>query len=532
MKKPLVQIKNIYKKYEDFFVIKKFNLEIEKGEFVTLLGPSGCGKTTLLKMIAGFENPDSGKILFNNIDIKDLSIQRRPSVTVFQDYALFPNMNVEENISYGLKIIRKPIENLSKNIYKDVEKKISEYEKKSNSKIKLIEKKQKSINKEIEKINKRIEKNDLLLKISKLSEEEFELIIQNIEEKFENNFGKLIYKSIPLKIKLFENINGILSQLGSQKYIKYNSKEIEIKKEQQEVIIDFLNHKKLYRYWLTLKDKKEIFESKHNDLDYWISYWQNYPSQEAEWLEKKLLTRKITKDEIKKEVNDVIKLIGLENKNKLMPSNLSGGMQQRVALARAVVIQPEMLLLDEPLSALDAKVRKQMQMEIKRLHKELGITFILVTHDQEEALVLSDKIVVMNKGEIMQVGSPQDVYDKPKNMWVANFIGQANIFQGEIFNNGEVKINESIFKFSNEYKNFKKGKKVNIMIRPEDFDVVEKKKSKIPVKIESVTYKGLLWEAKCFWEKEIINIESINKLSVGKTIYLNWDIEDMHLMSV
>ena len=163
MKKILLQIKNISKKYNENYVIKNFDLEIEKGEFVTLLGPSGCGKTTLLKLLAGFENPDSGKILTNNIDIKDLKIQRRSSVTVFQDYALFPNMNVEENISYGLKIMRKPIENLSKDVYKEVDKKVKEYLKKSQSKIKSLEKNQLNLRKEIEKINIKINNDQTLL---------------------------------------------------------------------------------------------------------------------------------------------------------------------------------------------------------------------------------------------------------------------------------------------------------------------------------------------------------------------------------
>ena len=139
MKKILLQIKNISKKYNENYVIKNFDLEIEKGEFVTLLGPSGCGKTTLLKLLAGFENPDSGKILTNNIDIKDLKIQRRSSVTVFQDYALFPNMNVEENISYGLKIMWKPNGNLSKDVYKEVDINVKEDSKKSQSKIISLE---------------------------------------------------------------------------------------------------------------------------------------------------------------------------------------------------------------------------------------------------------------------------------------------------------------------------------------------------------------------------------------------------------
>lgn len=530
MKKILLQIKNISKKYNENYVIKNFDLEIEKGEFVTLLGPSGCGKTTLLKLLAGFENPDSGKILTNNIDIKDLKIQRRSSVTVFQDYALFPNMNVEENISYGLKIMRKPIENLSKDVYKEVDKKVKEYLKKSQSKIKSLEKSQLHLRKEIEKINIKINNDQTLLSLSKISHEEFDKKIEKIENNFKKIFSKDIYSYIPMKIKFYEAINGALFKLGINKFIKYSSKEIDTNKDELVLIIDFLKNKKKFRLAEELRIKIEVLENKYNDLDYWISYWQNYPDEEAEWLEKKILTRKITKDEIKIEVEKVIKLVGLEGKNKLLPQNLSGGMKQRVAFARAIVIEPEILLLDEPLSALDAKVRKQMQFEIKRLHKELGITFILVTHDQEEALVLSDKIVVMDSGEIKQIGTPQEIYDRPSNVWVSKFIGQANILSGKINKNLIVEINETNFKYSSEYKNFEIKSDVKIMIRPEDFDIVEKNKALISAKVESITYKGLLWEAKCIWNNIQLNVESINKIEVGKNIYLSWDIEDMHLM--
>ncbi|MGL5246034.1 MAG: ATP-binding cassette domain-containing protein [Mycoplasmoidaceae bacterium] len=530
MKKILLQIKNISKKYNENYVIKNFDLEIEKGEFVTLLGPSGCGKTTLLKLLAGFENPDSGKILANNIDIKDLKIQRRSSVTVFQDYALFPNMNVEENISYGLKIMRKPIENLSNDIYKDVDKKVKEYLKKSQSKIKSLEKSQSHLRKEIEKINKKINNDDTLFSLSKISEEEFDIKIEKIENKFMEIFNMDIYSYIPMKIKFYELINTSLFKMGINKFINYSSKEIDADKDELSLIIDLLKNKKKFRLVQELIKKIEMLENKFNDLDYWISYWQNYPDEETEWLEKKLLTRKITKEEIKNEVEKVIKLVGLEGKNKLLPQNLSGGMKQRVALARAIVIEPEILLLDEPLSALDAKVRKQMQFEIKRLHKELGITFILVTHDQEEALVLSDKIVVMDSGEIKQIGTPQDIYDRPSNVWVSKFIGQANILSGKINDKYTVNINGTNFKYSNEYKDFKINSNVEIMIRPEDFDIVNKNKSLISAKVESITYKGLLWEAKCIWNNIQLNVESIKKIEVGKTVYLSWDIEDMHLM--
>ncbi|MDE5952775.1 MAG: ABC transporter ATP-binding protein, partial [Malacoplasma sp.] len=388
-----IEIKNIIKKYPDgFLAVKKINLSIKKGEFVTILGPSGCGKTTILKMIGGFELPTSGKILVNKIDIKDLPIQRRPTATVFQDYALFPNMNVEKNIAYGLSEIRKPLENVPDTYKKDSEKYFNDCLKKSKSKIKDIEKKREVYLKEIKKLEKRISDSQSLSEVSKLTDDEYEQLIEGIEKEYsENHNQKELYKSIPFKIKFIEVINNTLSFLKINKTIELNSKN------QDQLIQKYLKYEKAYRINSIIKNKINYLNYKADDLDYWVSYWQNYPYQEKEWFDKRKLTRKLTKKEINEEVNKIIQIIGLEGKNKKMPSDLSGGMQQRVALARALVIKPEILLLDEPLSALDAKVRVQMQQELKNLHKKFGITFILVTHDQEEALTLSDKIIVMSQ---------------------------------------------------------------------------------------------------------------------------------------
>ena len=240
----IIELKNITKQYEDNIVLKDLNLDIKKNEFLTLLGPSGCGKTTTLKIIAGFEFADDGKVLFEGKDLNEIPPYERPVNTVFQKYALFPHMNIYENIAFGLKI------------------------------------------------------------------------------------------------------------------------------------------KKM--------DKKTIDEK----------------------------------------VKKMLKLVALPGFEKRSVDSLSGGQQQRVAIARALVNEPKVLLLDEPLGALDLKLRQEMQRELKNIQQQLGITFIFVTHDQEEALSMSDTIVVMNKGKIQQMGTPEDIYNEPKNAFVARFIGESNIIDG------------------------------------------------------------------------------------------------------
>lgn len=204
-------------------------------------------------------------------------------------------------------------------------------------------------------------------------------------------------------------------------------------------------------------------------------------------------------------------------------------MQQRVALARSLVIQPEIILLDEPLSALDAKVRKQLQDELKKLHKNLGITFILVTHDQEEALSLSDKVVVMSNGQIEQVGKPSDIYDSPSSLWVANFIGKTNIFEGHYIAKGEVEF-DGIASKTDVIDGFDENEACYIMIRPEDFDVVKKDEGSINARVESVLYKGLMWDIKCKYNDMIINVEGVNKVNEGDEIGLDWDDIDVHVI--
>ena len=537
MAKILVEIKNISKKYNDFEAIKNFNLTINQGEFVTLLGPSGCGKSTLLKMLGGFENSTFGKILVNKIDIKDLPIQRRPTVTVFQDYSLFPNLTAYKNIKYGLHMIRKPLTDVKKKTRDNIENVINTANKKGKIKIKEILKKQNILNIENNKLEASIKKKALLAKIHSFTEEEYDLKIDSIKKAFQIKYKKNIYNSIPLKIKMIEFWNNFLMNLNINKPIKYKIDESIINDEindvnvgEVELIKRLLSYEIAYREIHFFEKKIDVNREKYNDLDYWISYWQNFSEEEREWYEKKVLTRKLTKKEQHEKIIGVMKLVGLEGNEDKYPHELSGGMQQRVALARAIIVEPKILLLDEPLSALDAKVRKQMQEELKRLHNELGITFILVTHDQEEALTLSDKIVVMSQGEIEQIGTPEDVYDRPENTWVANFIGQANIFEAKMLPDCQVELNNQIFKVSEDYKNIPPGKNVKFMIRPEDFDVVEEKNKMISVRMVDTLYKGLLWESKCLWNDKKINIESINKIRTGDLTHLAFDYKDIHLM--
>lgn len=302
----LIEFRNIVKKFDGQVVLKGINLDIYKNEFVTLLGPSGCGKTTLLRILGGFLDQDEGSVIFNGEEISEIPAYKRPTNTVFQKYALFPHLNVYDNVAFGLRI-----------------KKMDE---------KLIEPK----------------------------------------------------------------------------------------------------------------------------------------------------------------VNRMLELVGLSSFQSKDVTLLSGGQQQRVAIARALVNEPDVLLLDEPLSALDAKLRKEMQHELKRIQEEVGITFIFVTHDQEEALTMSDKIVVMKDGNIEQIGTPTEVYNEPANKYVANFIGESNIMDGVMLEDYLVKFDDKEFKCV-DY-DFDKNQPVDVVIRPEDIRIVKKDAGKLNGQVISTIFKGVHYE--------------------------------------
>ena len=302
----LIELKGISKSYDGEKVIDSMNLYIRDGEFITFLGPSGCGKTTTLRIIGGFETADEGQLYFDGVEISEVPAYKRHINTVFQKYALFPHLNVYENIAFPLRLKKK------------------------------------------------------------------------------------------------------------------------------------------------------------------------------------------TEEEIKTRVTEMLKMVALSGFENKSVSTLSGGQQQRVAIARALVSHPKVLLLDEPLGALDLKLRKDMQNELKTIQQAVGITFIYVTHDQEEALSMSDTIVVIADGEIQQIGTPTDIYNEPKNAFVADFIGESNIIDGIMLEDKKVRFSSHVFDCVDG--GFEKNEPVDVVVRPEDVDVVPVEQGMLTGKVTSVTFKGVHYE--------------------------------------
>ena len=339
----IISFENVNKFYEDTHVLKNINFEIEKGKFYTLLGPSGCGKTTILRIIAGFTDVSNGKVTLNGADVTNLPPNKRKVNTVFQDYALFPHMNVFENIAFGLRLKKTP-----------------------------------------------------------------------------------------------ENI-------------------------------------------------------------------------------------------IKEKVADALKMVQLSGYENREISQMSGGQQQRVAIARALVNEPEVLLLDEPLSALDLKLRTDMQYELRELQQRLGITFIFVTHDQEEALAMSDEIFVMSKGEIVQSGTPVDIYDEPINRFVADFIGESNIVDGVMKEDYLVEFVGKEFECADA--GMRPNEKVEIVIRPEDLSLTSIDKGKLTVEVDTQLFRGVHYEIICYDENgNEWMIHSTRTAEVGSKVGLYFEPQDIHVM--
>lgn len=321
--------------------VDDFNLTVKRGEFVTFLGPSGCGKTTTLRMIAGFDMPSEGEILLNGKDISSLPPNKRPINTVFQRYALFPHLNIFDNIAFGLKL------------------------------------------------------------------------------------------------------------------------------------------------------------------------------------------KKLPKNEVVRKVKRVLEMVDLEGFESRKVQTLSGGQQQRIAIARALVNEPEILLLDEPLGALDLKMRKEMQLELISMHEKLGITFIYVTHDQEEALTMSDKIVVMSEGRMQQIGTPEDIYNEPKNAFVADFIGESNIFNGIMTGKKKVRFCGAEFDCVDDVEH---GTLIDAVVRPEDVEITTPERGIIQGEVASVIFKGVHYEITVMSGKNEIVIQSTRSAKAGDCVGLVVEPEGIHIM--
>lgn len=343
MGKPIISFDQVAKSYDDETILKNVSFEIEQGKFYTLLGPSGCGKTTILRIIAGFTEATVGDIYFEGKRLNDLPANKRQVNTVFQDYALFPHMNVFDNVAFGLKI------------------------------------------------------------------------------------------------------------------------------------------------------------------------------------------KKMPKSEIEKKVKDALRMVQLPGYETREISEMSGGQRQRVAIARAIVNEPKVLLLDEPLSALDLKLRTDMQYELRELQQRLGITFIFVTHDQEEALAMSDEIFVMNKGKIVQSGTPVDIYDEPINHFVADFVGESNIVNG-------VMIEDNLVEFvGKQFECVDGGMRVNepveVVLRPEDLTITSPDKGKLVVTVDTQLFRGVHYEIICYDEQQNEwMVHSTKKAREGSQVGLAFEPEDIHVM--
>ena len=407
MKIKIEHLEKIYKaepskNIAETIAVNDFNLDIDDGELVALLGPSGCGKSTTLYMISGLIDPTGGKIFFGEDDVTSLASEKRSIGFVFQNYALYPHMNIFKNISF-------PLTNLKINAYLYSSTMVN------------------------------------LLKIKKIIDEDLTKVKELTEKAKENK-----------KINCFNLVNLFkkeykLSKRGSESLysliIKYDFNK--------EEILSNIN-KKIE----TIKKIQSIFRRKLDEEGFFLSLTN----------ERIKRIRKLYKDEIDVLVNDVARIVKIDEYLERKPSELSGGQQQRVAIARALVKKPKVLLLDEPLSNLDARLRIETREEIRRIQKETGITTIFVTHDQDEAMAIADKMVVMSMGEIQQIGKPQEIYKNPTNLFVAKFLGvpPINLFKGMIKNH-HLYIGEELI-IENEIET--NDKEVVVGIRPEAYELV------------------------------------------------------------
>ncbi len=508
MGKKIIELRNIVKKFDDEIVVNNLNLYVNENEFITLVGPSGCGKTTTLRIIGGFESPDSGEIVLNGEVVNDLPPYQRPINTVFQRYALFPHLNVFDNIAFGLRNFNRIFEELKSNVRKQYEQERRELQRK--------------LNKKLTTKSERMEIRTRLLEIKKEIKEQIieerdklvELKLQDVEKRYSKKISE-IEERIEEENKRDDEVKEARERL----------------RELKEKIIDENKNNKFWqkngKHSEELRELKKIAnEEELIALEKLLKLTNKRWEEEIKAAKKLMLSPHL----IEEEVRAALKMVKLEGMERRKVHQLSGGEQQRVAIARAIVNRPKILLLDEPLAALDLKLRQNMQYELKEMQRELGITFIFVTHDQEEALSMSDTVVVLNNGLIQQIGTPEDIYNEPKNRFVASFIGESNIIRGTYLGNKRVEFMGAVFDCVDE--NFEVGEPCDVVIRPEDFDTVSLEQAKLVGVVDATTFKGVHFEICAIIQGQEFVIHQYENVKVGDKIGLSVDPYEIHLMKV
>ncbi|MDD4212626.1 MAG: ATP-binding cassette domain-containing protein [Bacilli bacterium] len=510
MGKKLIELKHITKAFDGEEVVKDLNLYINENEFITLVGPSGCGKTTTLRMIGGFETPDAGEIILNGEVVNNLPPYERPINTVFQRYALFPHLNVFDNVAFGLRNYNRQFQELKSNVRRA-------YEDEKQALLKSL------MNKTASKDDKKeakIRLKEIRYEIDEAIIEEKDKLITFKRQEIETRYQKK-YHVLEKKMKALENRDEAIEKAQEELDALMEVVNAEIKANRLQKAKILAKHDRAIKSLRRIAWEEDLGELK--------AELRQLELQEAEEM-KKSSSLMMSKHHIKEAVTDVLKLVKLEGYEDRKINSLSGGQQQRVAIARAVVNKPKILLLDEPLAALDLKLRQNMQYELKEMQRELGITFVFVTHDQEEALTMSDTVVVMDRGIIQQIGTPEDIYNEPKNRFVASFIGESNIIRGVYKGNKQVEFMGSIFTCVDE--NFEEGEACDVVIRPEDFDVVPLGQAKLIGIVDATIFKGVHFEICALVDGVEFVLHQYENAKIGDKIGFSVDPYEIHLMKV